>query len=204
MKENAGFDAMRDYLATRRSVPANSLAGPAPDDATLQTILTMAVRVPDHGKLAPWRFIVFEGDASVAAGQAFARIAGGTDPERAQAEAERFSRAAMVIAVVSRAAEHPKIPEWEQVLSAGAVCLNLIHAAAAHGFRAQWLTEWIAYDERARAAIGLAPDERVAGFIYLGRAQIVPTERARPVVAELVTRFQAQNVMGGSPDVEAV
>lgn len=181
---------MRDYLATRRSVPAAFLEPPGPDAATLATLLTIAVRVPDHGKLAPWRFIVFEGAARVAAGEAVAAVAERQGRQGdAQEDRDRFTRAPLVVAVVSRAAPHVKIPEWEQVLCAGAVCLNLLHAAAAHGFAAQWLTEWIAYDAQAAAALGVAADERVAGFIHIGTPRVRPTDRDRPDVAALITRF---------------
>jgi len=181
---------MRDYLATRRTVPAIQLSPPSPDSATLDAMLTVAARVPDHGKLAPWRFIVFEGDARAYAGERFAAIAQTDDnPEKRDAELTRFTRAPLVVAVVSTAALHPKIPEWEQVLSAGAVCLNLVHAAAAHGFAAQWLTEWIAYDDAAKAAIGIAADERVAGFIHIGTSDFAPPDRARPEMASITTRF---------------
>jgi nitroreductase len=152
--------------------------------------LTLAVRVPDHGKLAPWRLIVFEGEGRERAGAALAGVAeaagNGRNPEEERA---RFTRAPLVVAVVSRAAPHVKIPEWEQVMSAGAVCLNLIHAAAAHGFSAQWLTEWPAYDEAAKAALGIAPGERVAGFIHIGVPQVAMTDRDRPPLDRIVTRF---------------
>ncbi|MEM9220827.1 MAG: nitroreductase [Pseudomonadota bacterium] len=181
---------MRDYLATRRTVTANLLAEPSPDPATLDAMLNAAARVPDHGKLAPWRFIVFRGAAREYAGEKFAEIAGADeDSAKATAERGRFTRAPVVVAVVSCAAPHAKIPEWEQILSAGAVCLNLIHAASAYGFGAQWLTEWIAYDGKAKAAIGIKPDEQVAGFIHIGTPTVAPSERARPELSDIVTLF---------------
>lgn len=182
--------ALRDYLATRRTVPALQLGEPGPDADALDAMLTLAVRVPDHGKLAPWRFIAFTGDSRVLAGERIAAIAVETQNGADLAvERTRFTRAPAVIAVVSTAGPHVKIPEWEQVLSAGAVCFNLLNAAAALGFSAQWLTEWIAYDEMAKAALGIAPGEKVAGFIHIGTPQLPPTERDRPAVAELLTLY---------------
>lgn len=184
------MEGWRDYLATRRSVAAKLLEEPGPDSQTLRAILTIAARVPDHGKLAPWRFIVFRGEARDAAGAVVSGVAEATgracDPEEERA---RFLRAPVVVAVVSRAAPHPKIPEWEQVLSAGAVCLNLIHAAAAHGFRANWLTEWFAYDRTALAALGVGDDERVAGFVHIGTSDLQPADRDRPDIDAIVTEF---------------
>lgn len=181
---------LRDYLATRRSVSAAFLSDPGPDPATLADILTLAARVPDHGKLAPWRFIVFSGEGRERAGEVLAAAAqaGGMD-RNLDDERRRFARAPLVVAVVSRAAPHVKIPEWEQVLSAGAVCVNLIHAAAAHGFGAQWVTEWPAYDAAARAGLGIGEDEKVAGFIHIGVPTAPVTDRTRPDLAQIVTHF---------------
>jgi nitroreductase len=182
-------------LQTRRSVSARLLTGPAPDKAQIDTLLTIASRVPDHGKLAPWRFIVIEGEARATLGQAIAEIAsrtqGITDPERLAVEHDRFTRAPLVIAVVSKASEHPKIPVWEQQLSAGAVCMNLLSAASALGFGACWLTEWMAYDAAARSALGLDAAERIAGFIHIGHASETPADRPRPELDQIVTRWQA-------------
>lgn len=192
--DNAATDQMitlRDYLATRRTIPTRHLAEPGPDRDTLRAILTLACRVPDHGKLAPWRFIVFSGDGRKRAGEAIAAIAAeaGTTGEALEEDRGRFMRAPTVVAVVSTAAPHPKIPQWEQVLSAGAVCLNMMHGAAAHGFSAQWLSEWPTFDAGARAALGLAEHEEIAGFIYIGTPTLPPAERARPDLDDLVTEF---------------
>ncbi len=186
---------MTDLLKSRRSVPAHLMTGPGPTAAELDELLTIATRVPDHGKLAPWRFVVFEGDARHAAGEIIERLHVAKNPEadadrRAQ-ERGRLARAPLVVAVVSTAAPHPKIPEWEQVLSAGAVCMLLITAAVAKGFAANWLTEWYSFDPEFRSAIGLAEHERIAGFIHLGRSETTPADRPRPVVADLVTRWSA-------------
>jgi nitroreductase len=169
------------------------LVGPAPDAETVETLLRLASRVPDHGKLAPWRFLVFAGEARERAGRLAleARLADKPDldePARA-AELTRFSRAPLVIAVVSRAAPHVKISEWEQVLSAGASAMALEIAAAALGLASTWVTEWCAYDARFCASLGLAPHERIAGFVHIGRAQSPPEDRPRPALADIVTYF---------------
>ncbi len=181
-------------LKRRRSAPPAIMSGPGPTPEELTTILTIASRVPDHGKLAPWRFVVFEGHARDHAGRVALDIRLEDEPDLEEAaraeERGRFTRAPLVVAVVSRAAPHVKIPEWEQVLSAGAACMNLIVAARALGFSATWLTGWPAYDARFRAAIGLAEHERVAGFIHIGKAVAVE-DRPRPPLSEIVTTFPA-------------
>jgi len=180
-------------LKRRRSVPPPMMTGPGPTADELTTILTVASRVPDHGKLAPWRFVVFDGRARERAGRLALDIRLEDKPdldEAARAEERlRFARAPLVVAVVSRAAPHPKIPEWEQVLSAGAVCMNMIVAARALGFSATWLTGWMAYDVRFRAALGLADHERIAGFIHIGKATAAVEDRPRPTLAEIMTNF---------------
>ncbi len=184
-----------ELLTTRRSFKAGELAGPAPSAAEVEKLLTVASRVPDHGKLTPWRFIVFEGDARQAAGEAIADAFRAKYPdakaEHIEAERKRFTRAPLVIAVVSRAAPHAKIPEWEQVLSAGAAAMNLVLAAHALGYGANWITEWYAYDRNALDALGLAPHERIAGFVHIGRPPGVPEDRPRPPLNEIATRFPA-------------
>ena len=180
-------------LERRRSVPPALLAGPGPSPAELSTILGIAARVPDHGKLAPWRFIVFEGDARERAGAAIAAIFSAENPEapaaRLEIERKRLSLAPTVVAVVSRAGPHAKIPEWEQLMSAGAATMNLVIAANALGYATSWLTEWYAYDARVGAALGLAASERIVGFVHLGRTSAEIEDRVRPVMDEVVTRF---------------
>ena len=182
-----------DLLKTRRSFKAVELLGPGPSAAEIDTLLTVASRVPDHGKLAPWRFIVFEGEARPAAGDAiaaaFAAKYPDATPEQVEAERGRLSRAPLVIAVVSRAAPHVKIPEWEQVLSAGAAAMNLVAAAHALGYGANWITEWYAYDRAVLDALGLLSHERIAGFIHIGRPPGLPEDRPRPPLDEIATRF---------------
>jgi nitroreductase len=169
------------------------LTVPGPSAEEIEIILKIASRVPDHGKLAPWRFIIFEGEGRDRAGkivaEAYAKAHPEADAVRLEAEAKRFSLAPLVIGVVSRAGPHAKIPEWEQILSAGAVCMNLIIAANALGFASVWLSEWYAYDRAVLAALGLAEHEKIAGFIHIGRALGPREDRPRPDLAEIVTRF---------------
>ncbi|MEP9351982.1 nitroreductase [Xanthobacter sp. KR7-65] len=180
-------------LSTRRSSRVLDLVAPGPSAAELDTLLTIAARVPDHGKLAPWRFIVFEGEGRVRAGEKLAAVMAKIDPgaseKRIEDERTRFLRAPLVVAVVSRAAPHVKIPEYEQLLSAAACCQNILVAAAALGYGATWLTEWMTCDAAARAALGLADFERFAGLIYIGTATQKLEDRPRPVLADVVTRF---------------
>ncbi|MCR9130589.1 MAG: nitroreductase [Alphaproteobacteria bacterium] len=170
-------------LARRRSTVAKNMTGPGPDAGQLETLLKIAARTPDHGKLFPWRFIVFEGEARARFGEVLETRLRELEPdgpdERYALERNRFLRAPVVIAVISDVTENHKIPEWEQVLSAGAVCQNLLIGASALGFAAQWLTEWYAYDRVVKTALGLAPGERVAGFIYVGSATADADERPR-------------------------
>jgi nitroreductase len=180
-------------LQRRRSVPPAALASPGPTAAQLETILAIAARVPDHGKLAPWRFIVFEGEGRARAGEIFARIVAEENPDtpekRLDLERMRLMHAPVVVAVVSRAAPHVKIPEWEQILSAGAVAMNLVVASNAMGFATSWLTEWYAYDTRTKAALGLGETENIAGFIHIGHPTAIIEDRVRPVLGEIVSRF---------------
>ena len=184
-----------ELLKTRRSMKPREMTGPGPSAAELETILTIGARVPDHGKLAPWRFIVFEGDARLKAGE---KIAGvfklnrpEATPDQVEMEGKRLARAPLVIAVVSRAGPHVKIPEWEQVLSAGAAATSLVFAAHALGFAANWLTEWYAYDRRVLDGLGLAPNEKIAGFVHIGRSAKPAEDRPRPPLGDIVSRYGA-------------
>ena len=180
-----------DYLAERRSIPAFQMCEPGPDVPEIEAILKLASRVPDHGKLAPWRFIVYRGTERARIGEALLALRLASEPalsaELIEVERTRFTRAPVVIAVVSTAAPHFKVPEWEQIMSAGAVCLNLSMAANAHGYVANWLSEWFAFDERAHPLLGIRPGEKVAGFIHIGSTDFPPTERPRPELSEIVT-----------------
>lgn len=187
---------MLSLLASRRSVKADKLIEPAPSADEIETILKIASRVPDHKKLTPWRFIVIEGDARAKLGEIIAETCKAEEKEppsevRLASERGRLMRAPLVIAVVSRITLHRSAPEWEQILSAGAACLNLCLAANAMGYGTVWLTEWIAYNDRIRAALGLAENERVAGFIHVGTAAERSEERERPDLADIVTRWGA-------------
>jgi nitroreductase len=185
--------SLLDLLGRRRSVPPIQMVPPGPDAGQVAKLLSVACRVPDHGKLAPWRFLVFAGPARARAGEliaaAFARVNPDGPEERFAQEHTRLTRAPLVVAVISRAAPHAKIPEQEQWLSAGAVCMNLLIAAEAMGFAACWLTEWFAYDRRVLAQFGLTETEKMAGFIHIGSAPNRPADRVRPVVQEITKYF---------------
>ena len=182
-----------ELLRTRRSIKPVGLAGPGPSPPEIEILLTIASRVPDHGKLVPWRFIIFEGEARLAAGHAivaaFRAKYPDAKPEQAEAEQTRLARAPLVIAVVSRAGPHVKIPEWEQVLSAGAASMSLVLAAHALGYAASWITEWYAYDRTVLDALGLEENERIAGFVHIGRPAHAPEDRPRPSLEQIATRF---------------
>ena len=185
-------DALQ-LLKTRRSVKPMELGGPGPTPAELDTLLTIAARVPDHGKLAPWRFIVFEGEERLAAGEKIAAIFrerhADATADQIDFERKRLARAPLVVAVVSRAGPHAKIPEWEQQLSAGAASMSLVIAAHAMGYAASWITEWYAYDRAVLDALGLAANERMAGFVHIGRPAKPPEERDRPKLGDIVSRY---------------
>lgn len=182
-----------ELLTTRRSLKPLELAEPTPSAADIEAMLTIASRVPDHGKLVPWRFIVFEGEARHAAGEAIAAVFKvkypEAKPEHVDMERGRLARAPLVIAVVSRAAPHVKIPEWEQVLSAGASAMSLVLAAHALGYGANWMTEWYAYDRQALKALGVNDDERIAAFVHIGTPVKPPQDRPRPPLGDIATRF---------------
>jgi nitroreductase len=182
-----------ELLRTRRSSRVIDLKAPGPSAQDLDTILTIAARVPDHGKLAPWRFIVLEGEGRARAGAAIAAVFAARNPQaeakRIEEERGRFLRAPVVVAVVSRAAPHVKIPEWEQVMSSAACCQNMLLAAAALGYGATWISEWPATDADARAALGLDAHERITGFVYLGSVDQALEDRPRPALEDIVTRF---------------
>ena len=180
-------------LLSRRSGSAKAMTEPGPRPEQLRTILAAGARAPDHGKLAPWRFILFEGEARARMGRLLVESLNENEatPERAAQERGRFLRAPVVVAVVSRVREGIPIPEWEQMLSAGAVCQNILVAAHALGFVANWITEWCAYHPRVKEALGLKPGERIAGFIYIGTSAQALEERVRADLDALITRFGA-------------
>ncbi len=180
-------------IATRRSTAVPNLKEPGPNAAQIESLLTHAGRTPDHGKLTPWRFIVFSDAGSTRAGAIFATrysvLHPDADPCLVAAEHNRFARAPLVIAVVTSPKDSPKIPVWEQQMSAGAVCMNLLHTANAMGFGAKWLSEWIAYDRTVLTALGLNANEQIAGYIYVGTQTQPEPERARPDIAALSQWF---------------
>jgi nitroreductase len=178
-------------LQSRRSPNIPDFKEPGPSEAELQTLLTIAARVPDHGKLVPWRMIVLpkarraEMERSVV--ECFRKEHPEATPDQIEKERARFVDSPLIVAVVSRAGKHVKIPEWEQVLSAGAVCMNLVTAAHALGYGANWLTGWLAYDQSCNDLLGMGPNERVAGIIHIGTPGGPREDRDRPKLADIVT-----------------
>ncbi|WP_436641227.1 nitroreductase family protein [Microbaculum sp. FT89] len=182
------------YLSTRRSIPSAKLVAPAPSTEELDRILTVAARVPDHGKLAPWRFVVIAGEARSVFVDRLMAIWRATHPD-ASAEAEAVERGKrtggpLVVAVISRTSDHPKVPAWEQELSAGAACMNLLHAAHASGYAGQWLTGWPAFDADVATLLAVEANERIAGFVYIGTPAEPPSERDRPDLSRIVTEWR--------------
>src|SRR5262249_22063238 len=184
-------DALR-LMQTRRSPRISDLGPPGPSADEVDTLLSISSRVPDHGKLVPWRFLVIEGEAKKRIAAAWLPILRKAHPEATEEqiskEPERFAECPLVIAVISRAGPHPKIPEWEQILSAGAACMSLVLAAHALGYGANWVTGWAAYDRECLALLGVSAAERVAGLIHIGTPKVVQDERPRPPLSAIVTR----------------
>lgn len=182
-----------DFLLARKSVPIAELGEPAPSPEELHTMLRAATRVPDHGRLAPWRFIVYRGEARARVGEMLADLAerreGPLSEARRQQELTRFSRAPLVVGVVHVPRENPKIPQWEMLLSGGAAAMNLVMAANALGFGANWITNWYSDTEEGRRILGLAPHERVVGFVHIGSHAGEVPERPRPAVEGLVSDY---------------
>ncbi|MCL7715664.1 nitroreductase family protein [Stenotrophomonas mori] len=177
-------------LGQRRSVPSLQLGEPAPDPATLMAMLAAAVRVPDHGKLVPFRFLRLQGDARHALGDFLARRSLERTPDASPAmiekDRQRFARAPLIVTVIARLQDNPKVPEQEQLLTAGCVCFALLQAAQGFGFGAQWLTAWMAYDPEVARHLGLAGNERIVGFIHIGTPRLQVPERERPDPAPLL------------------
>ena len=176
------------FLAGRRSVSALTLAAPGPTADELDMLITLAARVPDHGKLSPWRFVILQGDGKARYAERLEALAGRRGDARAAAKLGKLKTPPLGVAVVS-SPRPSDIPEWEQLLSAGAVCTTLLYATLALGYGANWITDWYAYDSEAQQILGLAPHERVAGFILMGTPKEPPLERERPDVPALVSRF---------------
>jgi nitroreductase len=187
-----------DFLSTRKSAPIDLLTGPGPSDAEIETMIRIASRVPDHGRLAPWRFILYRGDVRREIGEKLADLAvklEGPLPEmRLEKERTRFSRAPLVIGVVSIVRDNPKIPQWEMFLSGGAAAMNLLHAANALGYGANWISNWYSDSEEGRAILGLRSNERVIGFVHIGTFAGEAPERPRPDVAGLYADYSGPTV----------
>ena len=176
------------FLATRRSTSALTLTAPAPSAGEIETLLRLATRVPDHGKLTPWRFVVLEGEAKAAFAARLEALAVARGDHTAAAKLGKLKVPPLAIAIIS-APKPAAIPEWEQRLSAGAVGATLLYATLAMGYGANWITDWYAYDPGATAILGLADHEKVAAFMVIGTPREPPLERERPDPAALVSRW---------------
>ena len=189
--ERTQFAETLEFLRSRRSVPAKALSpdSPGPGEEEIREMIAIASRVPDHGKIAPWRFIRYSPEYCRELGSRVLARALELNPElndeMQEVEKSRFLRAPVVIAIVSCPREHPKVPEWEQVLSCGAAGMNLLHAANALGWDAQWLTEWVAFDEKLAPHLGARDGERIAGFFHLGVRTMPKSERDRPELDDI-------------------
>ncbi|MBX3570909.1 MAG: nitroreductase [Mesorhizobium sp.] len=186
--------AVIDFLSSRKSAPIDLMTEPGPSDAEIETMIRIASRVPDHGRLAPWRFILYRGQARHEIGEMLAALAAkleGPLPEaRLAKERTRFSRAPLVIGVVSVARDDAKnIPQWEKFLSGGAAAMNLLLAANALGYGVNWITNWYSDIPEGRAILGLAPEERVIGFVHIGTFRGDIPERPRPDIAGLISDY---------------
>lgn len=182
-----------DFLLQRRSVPSRLLSAPGPDAATIDALLSAAMRIPDHGKLDPFRLLLIEGDARLRLGDFLAERTLSrqpvVDPAAVAKDRGRFANAPLIVTVIACVTSGHKVPEQEQLLSAGAVCHNLLLGAQALGFGAQWLTGWAAYDAEVATHLGLMANERIVGFIHIGSSNTTAPERQRPTIAEKTTRW---------------
>ena len=184
-----------ELLMLRRSLTVKDMVHPGPSEEQIKQILKIGSRVPDHKKQVPWRFLTFEKSIRGKFGKILRTIFAKNNPKTNEKildfEENRFLRAPLVIAVISTAdKDNPKVPEWEQILTAGAVCQNILIASNAMGYASQWLTEWYAYDKVVLKELNLNPNERIAGFIYIGTASKQPKERGRPDLANLVKKWE--------------
>lgn len=187
-------DALVDYLKTRRSVGMAFLGDPGPTDAEIEEILTIGTRVPDHGKFAPWRLVLIQGDDRQVIGDRLAEIAKrkrpGIDEASLEMERRQFLPAPLTVGVIYSPKPNPKAPELEQLLSAGTVCFNLCNAAFALGYGASWVTRWFGFDPDAQTMLGARGGERFVGFVHIGTASATPDDRDRPALADVVSRWQ--------------
>lgn len=180
-----------DYLTTRRTVTKDKLSAPGPSEAEIAQMLTIASRVPDHGKLSPWRFVIYPQSVGVEIGEFLAKRKGeliaDIGPNQLKHEQNRLTQAPLCIGVISKPVKHD-VPEWEQIMASGAVCFNLLQAAYSLGYSAQWLSNWFSFDAPAKQFMGIEADEQVAGFIYIGTApDKKPSDRLRPDTPSLTT-----------------
>ena len=184
-----------ELLETRRTIANVQLAEPGPSEAEIRRIVAVAARVPDHGKLPPWRFVLYRGEARAALDARLAPLHAAKFPdmpaEKAVLEKTRFQRVPLTIGVISKTQEHFKIPVWEQELSAGAAAMNLLLAVHALGYAGQWLTGWCCYDPEAAAVLGARDGERFAGLIAIGTPTVPPVDRPRPAFEDVVPDWTA-------------
>ena len=181
---------LESRLRMRRSAPAQALEAPGPSEAELSRILEIGARTPDHGKLAPWRFVVMGPQSRTRLAAQLAALAEQKGlPPKAQAVLAKLTAAPLTVLVISSPVPNDKVPIWEQELSTGAVCMNLEHAAGALGYSASWITDWYSFDPDATALFGVRAGERIAGFIHLGTLAQPPLERPRPDLSAIVTRL---------------
>ncbi|HEY0231870.1 MAG TPA: nitroreductase [Dokdonella sp.] len=182
-----------DFLTQRLSVPSRQLGEPGPDAAQLDELLSAAIRVPDHGRLTPFRLLAIRGDARAKLGAAMADLHARKEADLPPAvltkDRERFNAAPLIVSVIARLDAHHKVPEQEQLLAAGCVAYNLLLAAQALGFGAQWLTGWAAYDRDVAALLGLAAHERIVAFVHIGTPKDPAAEHARPLLADLYSEW---------------
>ena len=189
-------NAVIDYLRSRKSLPLTMMSEPGPSESELRDMLEIAARTPDHGRLEPWRFIVYRDEAGREIGEKLAvraqEINGPMPDDQIERERNRIRRAPVAIGVVAVTKESEKIPAWEQFLSAGAVTMNLVHAANAYGYKANWVTGWYSDDEKGRAILGLSPEERMAGVVHIGSSDREIAERPRPDVDSLISDYSGE------------
>lgn len=188
LPQEASPEVLR-FLSLRRSTSAVTLREPAPNASELQDLLRLATRAPDHGKLSPWRFIVLRGEAKAAFADRLEALALSRDDKACAAKVGKFRIPPLAVVVVFSPKEGP-IPQWEQQLSAGAVCMLLLESALALGYGANWTTDWYSYDADALEILGLGTGERVAGFVSIGTPAEPPLERDRPTVDGLVSTWK--------------
>jgi nitroreductase len=197
-------EATLALLEARRSVPLRTLAGPGPTPDELDRLMRLAARTPDHGRLIPWRFILIEGEARAELGDRLDALYARQNPEMAAGKGDMWrlylERAPLTVVVVSRPDPAAKVPEWNQMLSAGAAGMALTVAASAMGFATQWLLKWPGRDPQAAALVGVRAGEKVAGFIHIGRPRMIAPDRPRPALTDVVTRWSAdQSISNDTP-----